>query len=143
MKSILKYTITLLIVVFIIIQLPSCTKSTEGAALKLSYQMLADKTWYLDYSITGANKRTYVGQTTYFINFLKNKTTSDSDGLIGNYTIEKIENELQILVKAKTNSTNTIEYAYTIESIGSNNLVLTYILTGATVSTKLYFSTSK
>jgi hypothetical protein len=105
--------------------------------------MLSDKTWYLDYSITGTSKRTYLGQSTYFIDFLKNKSTNDSDGLEGTYTIEKVGNVLQIHVKAKTSSTNAVEYIYNIESIGSSNLVLYYTLTSATVPTKLYFSTNK
>ncbi len=90
-------------------QLTSCSKDTSGAEINLSYQMLSDKTWYLDYSIVGNTKRTYVGQSTYFIDFLKNKTTKDSDGLIGTYTVEKLGNVLQIHVLAKTSSTNTVE----------------------------------
>ena len=127
--------------VLCITQLTSCSKDTSGAEINLSYQMLSDKTWYLDYSITGATKRTYVGQSTYFIDFLKNKTTKDSDGLLGTYTVEKLGKVLQIHVQAKTSSTNTVEYIYNIESIGSGNLILYYTLSGATVPTKLYFST--
>jgi hypothetical protein len=104
--------------------------------------MLSDKTWYLDYSITGTSKKTYLGQSTYFINFLKNNNTTDSDGLQGTYTVEKIGNLLQIHVQAKTSSTNTVEYIYNIESIGSGNLILYYTLNGATIPTKLYFSTN-
>ncbi len=122
-------------------QLTSCSKDTSGAEINLSYQMLSDKTWYLDYSIVGNTKRTYVGQSTYFIDFLKNKTTKDSDGLLGTYTVEKIGNVLQIHVQAKTSRTNTVEYIYNIESIGTDNLILYYTLTGATAPTKLYFST--
>jgi hypothetical protein len=97
----------------------------------------------LDYSITGTSKRSYVGQSTYFIDFLKNKTTKDSDGLNGTYTVEKAGKVLQIHVQAKKGSTNTVEYIYNIESIGSDNLILFYTLNGATIPTKLYFSTSK
>jgi hypothetical protein len=141
MKRNLKYTISFLFCVLCITQLTSCSKDTSGAEINLSYQMLSDKTWYLDYSITGATKRTYVGQSTYFIDFLKNKTTKDSDGLLGTYTVEKLGKVLQIHVQAKTSSTNTVEYIYNIESIGSGNLILYYTLSGATVPTKLYFST--
>jgi hypothetical protein len=104
--------------------------------------MLSDKTWYLDYSITGTSKKTYLGQSTYFINFLKNNNTTDSDGLEGTYTVEKIGNLLQIHVQAKTSGANTVEYIYNIEAIGSGNLILYYTLNGATVPTKLYFSTN-
>ena len=143
MKRNLKYTIAFLFCTLFLTQLSSCTKDTSGAEINLSYQMLADKTWYLDYSITGTSKRTYVGQSTYFIDFLKNKTTKDSDGLMGTYTVEKVGNILQIHVQAKTSSTQTVEYVYNIESIGSDNLVLYYTLIGGTVPTKLYFTTSR
>lgn len=138
-----KYTIGFLFCLLILTQLTSCSKDTSGQEINLSYQLLSDKTWYLDYSITGTNKKTYLGQSTYFINFLKNRTTTDSDGLDGQYTIEKNGNVLQIHVQAKTSSTNTVEYIYNIESIGSGNLILYYTLNGTTVPTKLYFSTNK
>jgi hypothetical protein len=138
-----KYTITFLFCLFSLLQLTSCSKDTSGQEINLSYQLLSDKTWYLDYSITGTSKKTYLGQSTYFINFLKNNTTTDSDGLEGTYTVEKIGNVLQIHVQAKTSSTNTVEYIYNIESIGTGNLILYYTLNGATVPTKLYFSTNK
>jgi hypothetical protein len=143
MKRNLSLTIFFLFALLFASQLTSCSKDTSGAEIDLSYQMLSDKTWYLDYSITGTSKRTYLGQSTYFIDFLKNKSTNDSDGLEGTYTIEKVGNVLQIHVKAKTSSTNAVEYIYNIESIGSSNLVLYYTLTSATVPTKLYFSTNK
>jgi hypothetical protein len=141
MKRNFTYTIAFLFCILSMTQLTSCSKDTSGAEINLSYQMLSDKTWYLDYSIVGNTKRTYVGQSTYFIDFLKNKTTKDSDGLIGTYTVEKLGNVLQIHVQAKTSSTNTVEYVYNIESIGTSNLILYYTLSGATVPTKLYFST--
>ncbi len=143
MKSVLQYSIGLFMFGLLTTQLASCKKETSNADVQLSYQLLADKTWYLDFSITGTTKRTYVGQSTYFIDFLKNKTTVDSDGLTGFYTVEKVGNQLQIHVQAKTTSTNNVEYVYNIESIGSGNLILTYTVTGATESTKLYFSTNK
>jgi len=138
-----KYTITFFFCLFSLLQLTSCSKDTSGQEINLSYQLLSDKTWYLDYSITGTSKKTYLGQSTYFINFLKNNTTTDSDGLEGTYTVKKIGNVLQIHVQAKTSSTNTVEYIYNIESIGTGNLILYYTLNGATVPTKLYFSTNK
>ncbi len=143
MKSVLQYSIGLFMFGLLTTQLAGCKKETSNADVQLSYQLLADKTWYLDFSITGTTKRTYVGQSTYFIDFLKNKTTVDSDGLTGFYTVEKVGNQLQIHVQAKTTSTNNVEYVYNIESIGSGNLILTYTVTGATESTKLYFSTNK
>ncbi len=143
MKKILTNIIAFLLIGIFASHLTSCKKETADAAIQLSYQMIEDKTWYLDFSITGTSKRTYVGQSTYFIDFLKNKTTIDSDGLTGTFSVEKIGGQLQIHVQAKTTSTNNVEYVYNIESVGSNNLVLTYTATGASVPTKLYFSTNK
>ena len=142
MKKYLNLTITFLFALLSITNLTSCSKDSSGAEINLTQQMLSDKTWYLDYSITGTSKKTYLGQSTYFINFLKNNNTTDSDGLQGTYTVEKIGNLLQIHVQAKTSSTNTVEYIYNIESIGNGNLILYYTLNGATVPTKLYFSTN-
>ena len=143
MKRNLQYTIAFLFSILSMTQLTGCSKDANNADINLSYQMLSDKTWYLDYSMVGVTKRTYLGQSTYFIDFLKNKTSKDSDGLTGTYTVEKIDNVLQIHVQAKTSSTNTVEYIYNIESIGSGNLVLYYTLPGSTLPTKLYFSTNR
>jgi hypothetical protein len=143
MKRYSTFPFTFLIALLSITELSSCSKDRGAAEIILTYQMLSDKTWFLDYSITGTSKKTYLGQSTYFIDFLKNKNTKDSDGLMGTYTIEKTGNVLQIHVQAKTSSTNTVEYIYNIESIGSGNLILYYTLTGATTPTKLYFSTNK
>lgn len=117
----------------------SCKKDISNNELKLSYQMLGDKTWYLDYAKLENITKTYIGQPTYFINFLKDKNTYDSDGLTGSYTIEKIDNKLQIHVQASTKQLNPIEYIYNIESIGSKYLVLSYTNQGKI--TKLYYST--
>lgn len=143
MKRYLNITTTFLFALLSLTQLSSCSKDTSGAEINLAYQMLSDKTWYLDYSISGTTKKTYLGQTTYFIDFLKDKSTKDSDGLKGTYTVEKISNKLQIHVQAQTSSITSVEYIYNIESIGTDNLVLYFTLNGATVPSKLYFSTNK
>ena len=143
MKKILNFSIIGVLLILFATQFAGCKKDTGNADIQLSYQMLSDKTWYLDFSIVGSTKRTYVGQSTYFIDFLKNKTTVDSDGLSGLYTIEKVGNQLQIHVQAKTTSTNNVEYLYNVESVGANNLILQFTATGSTVPTKLYFSTNK
>lgn len=144
MKRYLNITTTFLFALLSLTQLTSCSKDTSGAEINLAYQMLSDKRWFLDYSITGTSKKTYVGQSTYFIDFQKkDNATKDSDGLDGNYTVEKSGNVLQIHVQAKTSSTTSVEYIYNIESIGTNNLILYYTLNGATVPTKLYFSINK
>ena len=116
----------------------ACTKDTGAAEIILSNQMISDKTWYLDYSETGTKTKSYLGQTTYFINFLKNGTTQDSDGLTGTYTVEKIGGQLQIHVQANTGNNNNVEYIYNIESVGAKNLILSYMMNA--VQTKLYYS---
>ena len=122
-----------------------CSKDTSSAEIGLSQQFLSDKTWFLDYTETTTTNlistKTYVGQSTYFINFLKDLSTSDSDGLRGTYTVEKINNQLQIHVQAKTGNANSVEYIYNIESVGASNLILNYAQNGQSV--KQYFSNKK
>lgn len=146
MKKNLRYSISLvLLIAFTAILFTGCSKDTAGADINLSYTMLGDKTWYLEYTqtTTGANTstKTYVGQSTYFINFLKNLTTVDSDGLNGTYTVEKINNQLQIHVQAKTSGGNAIEYVYNVESLGAKNLIMSFTVNG--VQTRYYYSTQK
>jgi putative cell wall-binding protein len=142
MKKYLNLIITFLFALLSITNLTSCSKDSTGAEIKLTQQMLSEKTWFLDYSITGTSKRTYLGQS-YFIDFFKNDSTIDSDGLNGKYSVEKIGNILQIHVTAKTSSINSVDYEiiYNIESIGRRNLILYFTLPGETVPTKRYFST--
>ena len=119
----------------------SCSKDTTLAETNLAQKMIQDKAWFLDYSQTGTLTKTYVGQATYYINFLKNLTTQDSDGLNGTYSIEKISGQLQIHVQAKTSNGNPIEYIYDIVSVGSENLILSYTLSGKT--TQLYYTSKR
>ena len=119
----------------------SCSKDTTMAETNLTKKMIQDKSWFLDYSQTGTLTKTYVGQATYYINFLKNLTTQDSDGLNGSYSVEKVSGQLQIHVQAKTSNGNPIEYIYTIVSVGSENLILSYTITGKT--TQLYYTSKR
>ena len=121
----------------------ACKKDTSINETNLAFQMLSEKTWYLDYiqiiSGTKVEERNYVGQSTYFINFLKNNSTIDADGIKGTYSVEKIGGQLQIHVQAKSAGSNTLEYIYNIESVGSKNLILYYTLNG--VTRKFYYNT--
>lgn len=130
---------------FTISIMTACSKEQAGADINLSYQMLADKTWYLEYAQTttsaGTSTRTYVGQSTYFINFLKDLSTIDSDGLNGTYTVENNNNQLQIHVQAKTSNGNAIEYVYNIESMGAKHLVMYSSVNS--VKTTYYYNTQK
>ena len=58
MKKILTNIIAFLLIGIFASHLTSCKKETADAAIQLSYQMIEDKTWYLDFSITGTSKRT-------------------------------------------------------------------------------------
>lgn len=136
-----KYLLYTLIGFVFINSITSCTKDATNAETSLAQKMLEEKYWFLDYSQTGTTTKTYIGQSTYFVAFLKNLTTQDSDGLNGTYSVEKINSQLQIHVQAKTNNGNSIEYTYDIISIGANKLILSYTLSGKT--TQLYYSSSK
>lgn len=123
----------------------SCKKDTAGAEINLAYQMVADKIWYLNYtqniSNTTTSTKTYVGQATYFIKFLSNHTTVDSDGIAGNYSIEKINGILQVHVNATTTGATNVEYIYNIETVGQDNMILYYIKSGNTI--KFFYNTSR
>ena len=106
--------------------------------------MVSDKIWYLNYtqniSNTTTSTKTYVGHATYFIKFLNNLTTVDSDGITGTYSLRKVNGKLQIYVVARTAGTNALEYVYEIETLGANNMILYYSVSG--VTTKFFYNTS-
>ncbi len=124
----------------------SCNKESANTQTNVINSLLTNKNWYLDYSITEAMTSTtpvvlksYVGQSTYFVTYLKNGETKDSDGLSGTYTIEVINDQSQIHVQVKTSNGNALEVIYNIISVGTSNLVLSKAVTGPI--TKLYFTT--
>jgi hypothetical protein len=124
----------------------SCSKETSTTQVKVMNSLLTNKNWYLDYSITEAMTSTtpvvlksYVGQSTYFITYLKNGDTKDSDGITGTYTVELINGESQIHMQLKTSNGNPFEVIYNIISVGESNMVLSKVTTGP--ATKLYFTT--
>ena len=136
-----KFILNLLLVAFIGTSITSCSKDTAFAETSLAQKMIEDKAWFLDYSQTGTLTKTYVGQATYYINFLKNASTQDSDGLNGSYSVEKVNGQLQIHVQATTSNGNPIEYIYDIVSVGAENLILSYTITGKT--TQLYYTSKR
>jgi hypothetical protein len=124
----------------------SCSKETSTTQVNVMNNLLTNKNWYLDYSITEAMTSTtpvvfksYVGQSTYFITYLKNGDTKDSDGITGTYTVELINGESQIHMQLKTSNGNPFEVIYNIISVGESNMVLSKATTGP--ATKLYFTT--
>jgi len=119
--------------------LVSCNKETATTQTDVMNSMLTNKNWYLDYSITGNSTKSYVGQSTYFVTYLKDGTTKDSDGLTGTYSVEVIGNQSQIHVQVKTANGNLLEVIYNIISVGESNLVLSKVVTTGT-PTQLYFT---
>jgi hypothetical protein len=117
----------------------SCNKETASTQTDVMNSMLSNKNWYLDYSITGTTTKSYIGQSTYFVTYLKDGTTKDSDGLTGTYTVEIVNNQSQIHVQLKTTNGNPLEVIYNIISVGDTKLVLTKVVTTGT-PTQLYFT---
>jgi hypothetical protein len=124
----------------------SCSKETSTTQVNVMNNLLTNKNWYLDYSITeGLTSTTpvvlksYVGQSTYFITYLKTGVTQDSDGITGTYTVELKNGQSQIHMQLKTSNGNPFEVIYNIISVGESNMVLSKVISGP--ATKLYFTT--
>jgi len=119
--------------------LVACNKETATTQTDVMNSMLTNKNWFLDYSITGTSTKSYVGQSTYFVTYLKDGTTKDSDGLTGTYSVEVIGNQSQIHVQVKTSNGIPLEVIYNIISVGDTKLVLSKVVTTGT-ATQLYFT---
>ena len=130
------YTLFILIITFTLV---ACNKETATTQTDVMNTLLTNKNWYLDYSITGTSTKSYVGQSTYFVTYLKDGTTKDSDGLTGTYTVEVINNQSQIHVQLKTANGNPLEVIYNILSVGETKLVLSKVITTGT-ATQLFFT---
>ena len=130
------YTILLAVIIF---TMNACNKETATTQTDVMNSMLTNKNWYLDYSITGTSTKSYVGQSTYFVTYLKDGTTKDSDGLTGTYTVKVVGNQSQIHVQLKTANGNPLEVIYNILSVGETKLVLSKVVTTGT-ATQLYFT---
>ena len=130
------YTILLAVIIF---TMNACNKETASTQTDVMNSMLTNKNWYLDYSITGTSTKSYVGQSTYFVTYLKDGTTNDSDGLTGTYSVELVGNQSQIHVQLKTANGNPLEVIYNIISVGETKLVLSKVVTTGT-ATQLYFT---
>ena len=129
-----------LIIAAITLTAVACNKETATTQNEVMNTMLTNKNWYLDYSITGTSTKSYVGQATYFVTYLKDGTTKDSDGLAGTYTVEIINRQSQIHVQVKTTNGNPLEYIYNIITVGDNKLVLEKTNTGQSIPTQLFFN---
>ena len=134
----MKQLYTLLIAAFTL-TLFACNKETSTTQTNLMNSMLTNKTWYLDYSITSGTTKSYVGQSTYFVTYLKDGSIKDSDGLTGSYTVELIAGKSQIHEQVKTANGNPLEVIYDIISVGESKMVLSKQVTSGT-PTQLYFT---
>ena len=132
-------TLYTLLIIAITFTLVACNKETATTQTDVMNNLLTNKNWYLDYSITGTATKSYVGQSTYFVTYLKDGTTKDSDGLTGTYSVEVIGNQSQIHVQVKTANGNPLEVIYNIISVGASNLVLSKVVSTGT-PTQLYFT---
>ena len=130
------YTILLVVIIF---TMNACNKETPTTQTDVMNSMLTNKNWYLDYSITGTSTKSYVGQSTYFVTYLKDGTTNDSDGLTGTYTVKVVGNQSQLYVQLKTAGGNPLDVVYNIISVGETKLVLSKVVTTGT-ATQLYFT---
>jgi hypothetical protein len=130
------YTLFILAISFTLV---ACNKETASTQTDVMNTLLTNKNWYLDYSITGTATKSYVGQSTYFVTYLKDGTTKDSDGLTGTYTVEVINNQSQIHVQLKTAGGNPLEVIYNIISVGETKLVLSKVVSSVT-PTQLFFT---
>lgn len=134
----MKQLYTLLIAAFTL-TLVACNKETPTTQTTVMNNMLTNKTWYLDFSVTGTAPKSYVGQSTYFVTYLKDGSIKDSDGLTGTYTVENIYNQSQIHVQVKTANGNPLEVIYDIISVGDSKMVLSKQVSSGT-PTQLYFT---
>ena len=124
----------------------SCNKEIATTQKDVMKNLLVNKNWFLDYTLTEGMTSTtpvvlksYVGQSTYFVTYLKEGTTKDSDGLTGTYTVEIINNKSQIHLKLKTFNGNPLEVIYNIISVGDTKLVLSKVDSSST-PTQLFFT---
>ncbi len=132
-------TLYTLLIATITFTLVACNKEAATTQTDVMNTLLTNKNWYLDYSITGTATKSYVGQSTYFMTYLKDGTTKDSDGLTGTYSVEIVNNQSQIHVQVKTANGNPLEVIYNIISLGASNLVLSKVVSTGT-PTQFYFT---
>lgn len=143
MKTSRLHIIAVFLALTSIFTLTSCKKDTDTATIELTQRMIQDKTWFLTYRVTNGTVKSYLGEPSYFINFLKNKTTKDSDGLEGTYLIKKENNQLQVALQIKLLNQTSYDYQYDIDLIGEGNLVFSYTPINTTDRIKLYFTLNK
>ena len=122
--------------------LSSCQKESATSEADAAKNKIAEKIWLLEYTqvttSTGVKTKSYIGQTSYFISFYKDGSTTDSDGIAGTYNVVKGTSGLELQVKAKTPGGMDFQYTYVIESVSDKSLVMIKNVNG--VDNKNFFS---
>jgi hypothetical protein len=102
----------------------SCSK--EKSEPETARLMIAGKTWYLDYTLQDNQIRSFVGRSTYFIEFKEDGKTNDADGITGTYLVTFKNNHLTLFVTGTTQKGVATNYDYKIDKIRHESLTLSY-----------------
>lgn len=136
---------TLLMILSFGLFIISCSKQDAELEKNIAYKMLSEKNWYLEYAKTTTNDstvtKTYIGQPTYFINFLNNKTTKDSDGFSGTYSIIKNGDSLKLLIITNSSNGNPNNYNYDVISLGEKHMILAFTKNNSRLT--YYYNTTR
>jgi hypothetical protein len=116
----------------------ACTKEVDS--ISYTQLLLSNKTWFLDSTINENTTKSFIGKSTYFIQFSNTGKTIDSDGITGNYTIQENNKSLSIFIEGTTQNGSPAKYNYLIEQIGSDQLIVSFQIDG--IKTKKIFSTT-
>jgi hypothetical protein len=109
---------------FLFLSLFACTKDMDQS--KLANNMLSGKTWFLDYTLQNNETKSFIGRSTYYIQFKEDGSTIDADGIIGTYEVVKNNTQLALLVVGKTQNGVATNYTYQIDKIGYTTVIFSY-----------------
>ena len=110
--------------IILLVVIGACSKSINQ--VDYAKTMLSGKTWYLDYTISNNQTKSFIGKSTYFIQFSEYGKTNDSDGIVGVFTVESTNNQLILSINASTPSGSPANYSYSIEQVGYDKLIVNY-----------------
>ena len=89
-------------------------------------RMLSGKTWFLDYTLQDNQIISFVGKSTYYIQFKEDGQTNDADGITGNYQLSYHNNQLTLFVTGTTQKGVATHYDYKIDKIRHETLIVSY-----------------
>lgn len=102
----------------------ACSKDKHEP--ELARRMLSGKTWFLDYTLQDNLIKSFVGRSTYYIQFKEDGKTIDADGITGTYQLAINNNQLTLLVNGSTQNGVATNYNYKIVKIGYETLIVSY-----------------